>query len=94
VNAKDAIPYEGTREMRYLIVGLALSVTAIMGAQAVRADDPVLTKVIFFSHTNDDNKDHDTGVYVKVWTSDVKTVIAHANNRDNSGDDGTEYKSP
>ena len=56
------------------------------------AAEPVLIKATFFSHTNDDNKDHDTGVYVRVKTSDGSSMIAHADNRDNSGDDGTEYK--
>lgn len=56
------------------------------------AVEPVLIKATFFSHTNDDNKDHDTGIYVKVRTADGSTLIAHADNRDNSGDDGTEYK--
>ncbi len=56
------------------------------------ADEPVLIKATFFSHTNDEDKDHDTGVYVKVNSSDNLTQIAHADNRDNSGDDGTQYK--
>jgi len=59
---------------------------------ATKKDEPVLIKATFFTHTNDDNKDHDTGVYVEVKTSDGQTTIVHANNRDNSGDDGTEYK--
>lgn len=56
------------------------------------AENPAMIKATFFSHTNDDNKDHDTGIYIKVRTSDGSTLIAHADNRDNSGDDGTEYK--
>src|SRR6185369_9081285 len=56
------------------------------------AENPALIKATFFSHTNDDNKDHDTGIYVKVRTANGGTLIAHADNRDNSGDDGTEYK--
>jgi hypothetical protein len=60
--------------------------------QSALADEPVLVKATFFSHTNDDDKDHDTGVYVKVTTNDGQSIIAHADNRDNSGDDGTQYK--
>jgi hypothetical protein len=60
-------------------------------APASSGDDPVVTKVTFSSHTNDDNKDHDTGVYVKVHTKDGQTLIAHADNRDNGGTDATEY---
>jgi hypothetical protein len=59
-----------------------------------RASHPeaVLIKATFFSHTNDDNKDHDTGIYVKARIQDGSSLIGHADNRDNSGDDGTEYK--
>lgn len=70
---------------------LSLLVLISMSTSA-RADDPVLIKATFFSHTNDDNKDHDTGIYVKITTADGQSIIAHADNRDNSGDDGTEYK--
>jgi hypothetical protein len=71
----------------------AVVAIAIVGNHfALAGDDPVLTKVIFRSHTNDDDKDHDTGVYVVVKTADGQTQIAHADNRDNSGDDGTQYK--
>ena len=56
------------------------------------ADEPVLIKATFFSHTNDDDKDHDTGIYINVRSNDGTMVIAHVNNADNSGDDGTQYK--
>src|SRR5262249_31352296 len=44
-----------------------------------------------FTHTNNDNKDHDTGIYVTVTTSDGRTLLAGVNNADNSGSDATEY---
>jgi len=72
-----------------------LALVLVMGSRQISlaySDEPVLIKATFFSHTNDDNKDHDTGVYVKVRTADNSSMIAHADNRDNSGDDGTEYK--
>src|SRR2546421_3136273 len=75
-----------------LVAMLVATVLASRHAFASRSDDPVLIKATFFSHTNDDNKDHDTGIYVKVRTEDGSSLIAHADNRDNSGDDGTEYK--
>lgn len=53
---------------------------------------PDLMKAVFYSHTNDDDKDHDTGVYVELRTQDGSSILAHANNRDNSGDDGSQYK--
>jgi hypothetical protein len=56
-----------------------------------RHDDPVLTKAVLFTHTNDDDKDHDTCIYVKVTTSDGQTLIAHADKRDCSSDASTHY---
>jgi hypothetical protein len=75
-----------------LIVAIVTIVLAAKRLFAARVDDPVLIKATFFSHTNDEDKDHDTGVYVKVKTADGSSMIAHADNRDNSGDDGTQYK--
>ena len=67
-------------------------VTALSPTTASHPPEAVLIKATFFSHTNDDNKDHDTGVYVKAKMEDGASLIGHADNRDNSGDDGTEYK--
>jgi hypothetical protein len=81
-----------------LIVVILASVAATPKRAAVLPVEPasrseaVLIKATFFSHTNDDNKDHDSGVYVKARVEDGSSLIAHADNRDNSGDDGTEYK--
>lgn len=80
---------------------MALSLFIGVGASSLRSQeaapktpkaDPVLIKATFSSHTTNEDKDHDTGVYVKVWTEDKSSLIAHADNRDNSGDDGTQYK--
>jgi hypothetical protein len=66
---------------------------SLFAGRPVRAfDDPVLVGATFHSHTNNEDKDHDTGIYLKVMTSDGSGIIAHADNRDNSGDDGTQYK--
>jgi len=54
-------------------------------------DEPVLIKATLFTHTNDDNKDHDTCVFAEAKTADGQTLIAHAANRDCSGSDNTEY---
>jgi hypothetical protein len=80
--------------MRYSIVLLLPLVVALGGniTRQAEAQGPVLIKATFFSHTNDEDKDHDTGVYVTVSGSDGSNTIAHADNRDNSGDDGTQYK--
>jgi hypothetical protein len=45
----------------------------------------------FFSHTNDDNKDKNTGVFVEVKTRDGNTLLAEIIDADNSDDDATEY---
>ena|SRR5665213_2269452 len=45
----------------------------------------------FWSRTADDNKDHDTGVYVDVKTANGQTLLAQIANADNSDDDATEY---
>lgn len=72
---------------------LAILLLSTLGARSARAaDDPVLVGATFHSHTNNEDKDHDTGIYVKVMISDGSGIIAHADNRDNSGDDGTQYK--
>ena len=73
-------------------VGFASNHKASTMAFKTNGVEPVLIKATFFSHTNDDDKDHDTGVYVKVKTEDLSGLIGHADNRDNSGDDGTQYK--
>src|SRR5205085_9441238 len=78
--------------MALLAFFLGATLTTSNSTFAAHTDEPVLIKATFFSHTNDDDKDHDTGVYVKVRTSDGSSMIAHADNRDNSGDDGTQYK--
>lgn len=78
--------------MRYLLFAtFTLSTIGLFSPNAI-ADDPVLIKATFFSHTNDEDKDHDTGIYVRVTAADGTTTIAHADNRDNSGDDATQYK--
>lgn len=75
-----------------MICSVLAMLSLLLPPQRAYADDPVLIKATFFSHTNDDDKDHDTGIYVKVSTADGSSDIAHADNRDNSGDDGTQYK--
>ena len=50
-----------------------------------------LSTAEFFSHTNDDNKDKDTGVFVDVFTKDGNTLLAQIADADNSSDDATEY---
>jgi len=73
--------------------GIMLAVSiALTSATLTAADDPALIKATFFSHTNDEDKDHDTCVNVTVSSSDGSTLIAHANQRDCSPNDGTQYK--
>lgn len=55
-------------------------------------EEPVLIKATLKTHTNDDDKDHDTGIYVEVKSGDGQSLIAVANDRDESASDGTQYK--
>jgi len=64
---------------------------ASMGEQS--KDQPILVNAKLITHTNDDGKDHDTGIFVIVKTSDGSAVIAKCSNADNSADDGTKYQS-
>ena len=75
-----------------IIAAFALAAPFLIGhsVHAAAGSDPVITKAVFRSHTLDEDKDHDTGVYVKVFTTDGSSQIAHADNRDNSADDGSQ----
>src|SRR2546430_14657129 len=44
-----------------------------------------------FTHTNDDNKDKDTGIHTYVRTADGRMILAFCHNADSSNDDATEY---
>lgn len=61
-------------------------------SRASADDQPILVSAQLDTHTNDDDKDHDTGIYVDVKTSDRSGLICQCKNADNSGDDGTQYK--
>lgn len=74
-----------------LALMFTISCGGLLSKQAM-GQSPALIKATLFTHTNDEDKDHDTGVYVTVTSADGQTTIAHADNRDNSGDDGTQYK--
>lgn len=68
---------------------LLLSIGAV-GARA--ADGPVLLKATVMTHTNDDDKDHDTCVFVEVKNAAGDSLIAHAENHECSSDDSKQYK--
>jgi hypothetical protein len=64
----------------------------ILPSFSAKKDDPILLKATLFTHTNDDDKDHDTCIFVDVISSDGSSLIAHAANGDCSSSDGTQYK--
>jgi hypothetical protein len=68
----------------------AAIVLGIAGAQLASAQ-AVLIRGELATHTNDDNKDHDTCVYATVTTADGSSQLAHITNGDCGGDDSTEY---
>jgi hypothetical protein len=72
-----------------LVAGLAVCATLLLRPNLAQAQR--LTAAEFYSQTKGDDKDHDTGVWVKVVTSDEKTEIAHVANADNSSGDKTHY---
>ncbi|HEY4302856.1 MAG TPA: hypothetical protein VGM82_00205 [Gemmatimonadaceae bacterium] len=76
--------------LQRILMPLALIGLAQAGSSH-RSVEPVLTKAVLFTHTNDDDKDHDTCIYVKATTSDGQTLIAHADKRECSSDASTHY---
>lgn len=53
---------------------------------------PTLDRAELFTLTgDDDNKDHDTGIYVTVKSYDGKSMLASVNGADSSGKDATTY---
>ena len=52
---------------------------------------PVLIRADLQTHTGNDNKDHDTGIYLVARSADGSTQLASCSNADNSGSDSTEY---
>ena len=68
---------------------LALTLVAFGAAKA--SAQAVLIRGELATHTNDDNKDHDTCVYATITTADGSSQLAHISNGDCGGDDATEY---
>src|SRR4051794_2340813 len=74
-----------------LTVATVLLSTMLVGVPT-RAADPVLLKATVTTHTNDNDKDHDTCVFVDVKNADGDSIIAHAENHECSSDDSKQYK--
>lgn len=75
----------------FRILAAAVSVvTCCLLVPAAHAD-ATLTRAELFTLTGDDNKDHDTCVWVNVITADGQSQVAHIENGDCGGDDSTEY---
>jgi hypothetical protein len=77
------------RKIAATAVCLLLSIAA-SGARA--ADAPVLLKAIVSTHTNDNDKDHDTCVFVEIKNAAGDSLIAHGENHECSSDDSKQYK--
>jgi len=73
----------------HLTLALALGLLALVAPKANA--QAVLIRGELVTHTNDDNKDHDTCVYATVTTADGSSQLAHISNGDCGGDDSTEY---
>jgi hypothetical protein len=72
-----------------LLTGLAMCATLLLRQNPVHAQ--LLTRAEFSSKTAGDDKDHDTGVWVKVVAADGKTKLAEIANADNSSGESTHY---
>lgn len=53
--------------------------------------EPTLVRAELITHTNGDNKDHDTGIYATLTTKDGASLLAQILNADSSGTDATAY---
>lgn len=71
------------------LAGLVVCATLLMKPGLVHAQ--LLTRAEFFSKTAGDDKDHDTGVWVKVVAADGKTKLADIANAANSSGESTHY---
>jgi hypothetical protein len=78
------------KTMTFGVAGALMLLLAI--AVPTRAAEPVLLKATVTTHTNDDDKDHDTCVFVDVKSADGDSIIAHAENHECSSDDSKQYK--
>jgi len=75
------------------IASVAACLLLFVGAVGARAaDPPVLLKASVTTHTNDDDKDHDTCIFVEVKNAAGDSLIAHAENHECSSDDSKQYK--
>jgi hypothetical protein len=70
------------------ICQLAIGISSLLAPLRAQA---VLIRAELGTHTNDDNKDHDTCVYATLTTADGTSQLAHITNGDCGGDDSTEY---
>jgi|HubBroStandDraft_6_1064221.scaffolds.fasta_scaffold371709_1 hypothetical protein len=66
-----------------LLAGFVVVATTLVAPKFAHAQK--IKGAEFFSHTNDDDKDHDTGVWVKVVTANEQTKIASVENAANCG---------
>lgn len=76
-------------KMMFGCIATLLLVAAVSPAQAA---DPVLLKATVTTHTNDDDKDHDTCVFAEIKNAAGDSIIAHAENHECSSDDSKQYK--
>jgi hypothetical protein len=80
---------EASMRFTNLLTFSAALVVSMLLASPAKAQK--LTKAEFWSRTGDDNKDHDTGVYVYAKINDLSSELAKIENADNSDNDRTEY---
>jgi len=78
----------------YKLASLVIVVTIISGflrTTVAHAAEPTLVRAELITHTDGDNKDHDTGIFATVTSQDGRRLLAQILNADSSGTDATEY---
>ncbi len=76
---------------RFTLLVLGLLLCSLLDANA-KAAEPVLMKAVLHTRTNNDDKDHDTAIWLQVKTADGDTLLAEAGNHETSTDDSKQYK--
>jgi hypothetical protein len=80
------------KRIAFIALAAALCAGGVISMAAAKPEEPILLKATLFTHTNNEDKDHDTGVFVEVRNADGSSLIGKAYDRDDTNDDGGQYK--
>lgn len=74
------------------MINLLVVLAGLSRESRALADDPILLKAELFTHTNNEDKDHDTGINISVKPADGSGEIAYCSDAEDSSTDATQYK--